>query len=275
MDIKGKTALVTGASSGMGAAIAIELAKGGAAKLLLLARNQEKLENIARQIVSHGSQAYVYPIDLSQDHEVEQLAQRILHEVGVPDILVNNAGSGQWKFIEETSAAEARNMMDLPYFAAFNLTRAFLPGMLARNSGHIVNMSSVASRFTWPGATAYTAARWAVRGLTEALRSDLYGTNINVTLYESGYVQSPYWEHNPNSQERLPGISHYTPPLTPADVGQAVVAAVRHDKRLVVIPFMMKTIYLQHFFFPWVVQWLMNVTGYRRKGIRTAAKVAI
>ena len=76
--------------------------------------------------------------------------------------------------------------------------------MLRRNTGHIVNVSSVGSRFVWPGATAYIAARWAVRGFTEALRADMAGTKIGVTLFESGVVQSPYWEHNPGSRERVP-----------------------------------------------------------------------
>lgn len=265
MDIQGKIALITGASSGCGAAIAKELAASGAREVLLLARNEDGLRQVADEIVSRGGKARIYPVDLSQDDEVAAIARRIIDEAGVPDIVVNNAGSGRWKFLEDTTAEEARQMMDVPYFAAFNITRAFLPGMLARNSGHIVNISSVASRFVWPGATAYTAARWAVRGFTEALKADLYGTGIGVTLYESGYIDSPYWAHNPGSQQRIPKISDYIPALTPQQVGKAIVTGIRRNRGLVVIPFMMKVIYLQHFFFPWIVQWLMIMTGQRRK----------
>ena len=114
------------------------------------------------------------------------MAERINADVGTPDIIVNNAGAGQWKFVDETSPEEAVQMMAVPYFAAFYVTHAFLPGMLRRNTGHIVNVSSVGSRFVWPGATAYIAARWAVRGFTEALRADLAGTKIGVTLFECG-----------------------------------------------------------------------------------------
>lgn len=268
MEIAGKTALVTGASSGIGAAIAKSLAKAGA-QVLLLARREEELKRVAAEIQAAGGKARVYPIDLTDSQAVAVLAQGITSEVGTPDIIVNNAGSGQWKFIEETSAEEARQMMALPYFAAFDITRAFIADMLRRNSGHIVNISSVASRFVWPGATAYTAARWAVRGFTEALRSDLYGTGINVTLYESAEVASPYWEHNPGSRERIPKIGRLlSRTLSPNEVGEAVVAGIRQNKRLIVIPFMTKVIYFQHFFFPWIVQWLMNVTGYRRGGNR-------
>jgi NAD(P)-dependent dehydrogenase (short-subunit alcohol dehydrogenase family) len=94
--------------------------------------------------------------------------------------------------VDETTPLEAVQMMAVPYFAAFYVTRAFLPRMLERNSGHIVDVSSVGSRFVWPGATAYLAARWAVRGFTEALRADLAGTGIGVTLFECGVVRTPY-----------------------------------------------------------------------------------
>ena len=264
MQISGKTALVTGASSGMGAAIAKELAKQGA-QVLLLARNEARLKLITTEIKAAGGQAQYFTVDLGDPDSVTSIARRIQTEVGTPDILVNNAGSGCWKFIQDTSSEEAWQMMELPYFAAFNLTRAFMPEMLKRNNGHIVNMSSVGSRVVWPGATAYLAARWAVRGFTEALRADLYDTNIGVTLYESALVESPYWEHNPGSRERVPKIAKMIPNLSPEQVGEAVAKGIRRNKNLIVIPFMLKTIYLQHFFFPWVVQWLMTTTGYRPK----------
>ena len=124
-------------------------------------------------------------------------------------------------------------------------------------------MSSVGSRFVWPGATAYLAARWAIRGFTEALRADLDGTDIGVTLYESGEVKSEYWEHNPESRERIPKLGKLVPELTPEQVGNAIVKGVQHNKRLIVIPFMMKLTYWQHAVFPGVVQWLMTKTGYR------------
>jgi len=265
MEIKGKTVLVTGASSGVGAAIAKEMAVVGAGELLLLARNENELQNVAAAIASLGGKARIYPVDLSNPDQVTAIAQHIEREVAVPDIIVNNAGSGQWKFLDETSPKEIQDMMAVPYFAAAWLTRAFLPAMRARNSGHIVNISSVGSRFVWPGATAYIAARWAIRGLTQALRADLHDYRIGVTLYESAEIESPYWVHNPGSRERMPKIANMIPALKPEEVGKAVVAGVRANRRLIVIPFMMKLIYIGHTLFPWLVQWLMTSTGYRPK----------
>ena len=154
MNPRGKTALVTGASSGIGAATAHELAKAGA-RVILVARREEQLRRVAASI---GNAASVYPTDLSDEKAVTALGERVTSEIGTPDIIVNNAGAGRWKFVEETTPQEAVQLMAVPYFAAFYVTHAFLPGMLRRNSGHIVNVSSVGSRFVWPGATAYLAA---------------------------------------------------------------------------------------------------------------------
>ena len=263
MELNGKTALITGASSGMGVGIAKAFANAKVS-VILLARRKDLLDKVADKIKSSGGKAFVYSVDLTDAQAVEEITNKIKTEVGIPDIIINNAGAGQWKFVDETSAEEAVQMMAVPYFAAFYITKAFLSDMLKRNSGHIVNMSSVASRFVWPGATAYTAARWAIRGFTEALRADLDNTNINLTLYESGVVDSAYWENNPNSRERLPKMAQLVPILTTERVGAAIVNAVRKHKKLVVIPLMMKITYWQHAVVPWAVQWLMTKTGYKR-----------
>jgi short-subunit dehydrogenase len=272
MKISGKTVLVTGASGGVGEAIGKAVAKAGG-RVLLLARREDELRRVADEIVKAGGDALVYPVDLANASSVMEVTQRIKTEVGTPDIIINNAGSGKWRFMEETSPDEAVQMMALPYFAAFYVTRAFMPEMLQRNSGHIVNVSSVGSRFVWPGATAYLAARWALRGLTEALRADLYGTGINVSLYESGVIKSPYWEHNPGSLERVPKMGQLVPTLMPEQVGAAIVKAIEHNKRHVVIPFMMQLTFWQHAVVPWLVQWLMTITGYQRPKRVTNQKV--
>lgn len=263
MKLAGKTALVTGASSGIGAATSLELAQQGV-RVLLLARNEARLKQVQEKIQALGGNACYYIVDLADPDAIATTVKRIETEQGTPDILINNAGSGQWKFIQDTCPDEVWQMMEVPYFAAFNLTRSFLPEMLKRNSGHIVNISSVSSRFVWPGATAYHAARWAMKGFSNALRADLYHTNINVTLFESGVIETEYWQHNPGSRERVPKIAKMIPNLTPEQVATAIVKGIKNNKRYIVIPFMMKTIYLQHFLFPRLVEWLMTVTGYHR-----------
>lgn len=264
MDIKGKTALITGASSGIGIGIANAMVHAGAA-VILLGRRKDELDKVASEITKKGGKAHLYPVDLTNPSAVEETTNKIKSEIGIPDIIVNNAGSGRWRFVDETTPEEAMQMMAVPYFAAFYVVHAFMSEFLKRNSGHIVNISSCGSRFVWPGTTAYLAARWAVRGFTEALRADLDGTNIGITLYESGVVDSPYWKNNPGSRERVPKMGNLVPVLTTEQVGEAIVSGVKKNKKLVVIPFMMKSTYWQHAIFPGVVQWLMTKTGYKRK----------
>ncbi|RMG96633.1 MAG: SDR family NAD(P)-dependent oxidoreductase, partial [Chloroflexi bacterium] len=148
MEIQGKTAVITGASSGIGAATAKALAQKGA-HVLLLARTQDKLAEVAESIIAANGQASIYPVDLSQSEAIRETAVQIQTQHGTPHILINNAGMGRWLAIDETDPAEARQMMAVPYFAAFEITRAFINGMLAQNEGHIVNITSPAAYAPW------------------------------------------------------------------------------------------------------------------------------
>lgn len=264
MDVANRVVLITGASGGIGAAIAREMSRAGAAEVLLLARNEEALLAVAEGIRAKGARARAYAVDLTDTAAVDKVFRRIVDDVGVPDVLINNAGSGQWKTLTESTDDEIRQLMEMPYLGAAWLTRRLLPGMLARGSGHIVNMSSVASRMAWPGATGYVAACRAMRGLSDALRADLHRTRIGVTHYESGPVDSPYWRNNPGSRERVPGIARLlVPVLTEEQVACAVVAGVAGNRRMIVVPSMLGLVYLLHFLLPGLVQWLMTTTGYR------------
>lgn len=266
MDTRNKIVVVTGASSGIGACIAKRMGREGAGRVVLLARDAEKLKQVAAEIDAMGARAHSFPVDLGDAASVARVAQQILEQVGVPDILINNAGSGQWKSLTESSAEEIQQAMVVPYLAAAWLTRELLPGMLKRGTGHIVNVSSVASRMAWPGATAYIVACRAMRGFSDALRADLHGSRIGVTHYESGPIDTPYWRNNPDSRERVPGIARLlVPVLNEEQVARAVASGIRLNCRFIVIPSMLKLVYLLHFLFPWLVQWLMTTTGYRKR----------
>ena len=262
MELKNKLMLITGASSGIGAATAILAANAGE-DVILLARDQARLEKIAAQIRASQRRAYVYSIDLTDAPAVELVAQKIIAEVGVPDVIFNNAGAGKWQFIEETSAQDAVTMMASPYFAAFFLTRQFLPALLKRNSGHIVNMTSLAGHMAWPGATAYTAARWAMRGFTEALRADLAGTNIHVTLATFAKISSAYWDHNPESEARVPKAQASIPVLTPEQAATEIIRGIQNNREEIVAPFMLKTILVLNTLFPKINRQAIYSSGYQ------------
>jgi short-subunit dehydrogenase len=190
---------------------------------------------------------------------------RIKQEVSVPDILLYSAGAGKWLSVEETSPEAAVGMMAVPYFAAFFTTRAFLPEMIERNSGTIVNMTSVASRMVWPGAAAYTAGRWAMRGFAEALRADLHATRIRTLLVTFAQVRSAYWENDPGSESRVPKAQAMIPALTPDQAAHAILTGLRRNQREVIAPFMLRVLVVLNDLFPHVTRWLLYTTGYRRK----------
>lgn len=264
MEIDGKLILVTGASSGIGAATSRALANEGG-RVVLLARTESSLATVAEDIAVRGGRAWAYPVDLTDAAAVDRAAAHIRSVIGAPDIVVNNAGAGRWLFVEETTPDQAVQMMAAPYFAAFFITRAFIPEMLARNQGHIVNLTSPAAILPWPGALTYGAARWAMRGFSKGLAADLYQTGIGVTLIVAGHTKSTYWEHNPGSEERLPAIGRFIPSLTPEQVAAAVIKGIRQEKAEVIVPLNLKLFVTLHRFFPRLVERLVWSSGWRRK----------
>lgn len=249
MNVSGALAVVSGASSGIGAATAKLLAREGA-RVVLLARDPTRLDQVVAQIRSQQGEAERYVVDLADAAQIALMARTIQADVGTPDILVNNAGAGRWLSLLETSAEQAAQMMAVPYLAAFNLTRDFLPAMLKRGTGHIVNVTSVAARLAWPGAVAYATARSAMAGFNTALRADLYGSSIGVTLAMFGTVETPYWEHNPGSRERLPKQARAQRALTPEEAAAAIVQGIEHNRRLVLKPTIFRLLFLLNQLFP-------------------------
>jgi short-subunit dehydrogenase len=168
--------------------------------------------------------------------------------------------------VEETDPAEAARMVAVPYLAAFAVTRAFLPAMVARGAGQVVIVTSPASFLPFAGAAAYDAARWALRGWSGALAAELRGTGVAVTLLVAGKVASPYWEHNPGSEGRVPGISRLYRTLTPEEVGEAIARAAERPRPLVVLPGLLRATLALHRVLPWPVERLVLATGWRRPG---------
>lgn len=268
-ELKGKLIVVTGASSGIGAAIAREAA-GRGARVALVARRKEHLARIAERINAKGGVAVGFYADLSVIDAVEAMVSKVEQEMGVPDVLVNNAGAGEWLYLDETSADACRRIVDLPLMAAMQTTRAFLPAMLARGTGRIVNMTSIGAFLAWPGATAYTAARWAMRGFSEALAADLALTNLAVTLAVFAKVDSPYFTNNPGSDERIPKAQGMIRVLTPREAGRTVVDGICKARFFVAAPFMLRLVLFQARWFPGFTRGLMRVTGHRRAALRPA-----
>lgn len=263
MDIKNKIVLITGASSGIGEATARAMAKKGA-NVLLTARTKEALDKIVSEIQQSGGTASAVAVDLTDAAAVEKAAAAIRENTGIPDIIVNNAGIGRWLSVDETSFSEVQQMMAAPYFSAFFTTKCFLADMLKRNSGFIINITSPAAYVAIPGATAYTASRWAMRGFSKALEADLRQTGIKVCLVVPGKVSSSYFANNPGSEERIPAISNIYKTLSPEEVANIIINAIEKNKKEVVVPYLMKMTMYFHRMFPGIMEWMVASTGLKK-----------
>jgi len=253
-------AVVSGASSGIGAATARALGATGWT-VVLVARGKAQLEVVQQSIAAGGGSAVLAALDASDGGQVLEMAETTRREVGAPSLVVNSAGLGAWKFLEETEPSETVAMMAAPYLAASNLTHAFLPDMLERRAGLVVHVGSPASRIPWPGATSYTAARWALRGLHEALCQDLVGTGVRSCHVVFGEVSSPYFDRNQVSREHLPRIGRLIPVTSPDRCAQVILRAVRRPRRQIVYPFLLRLFYLMGAVAPAPTRWLVARTG--------------
>ena len=268
MNPSGKLVVVTGASSGIGRAVAVKLARAGA-RLVLVSRTRSALEAVALEVRGAGGQALVMDADVGSADAVAALANRVRLEAGVPDAIVHSAGSGRWLFLEETDPQEALAMLSAPFMGALWLTRALLPAMLERRSGRIVFVGSPAAWVAWPGATVYAVSRWAFRGLFEALRADLVGTGVGVTMVIPGRVLSPYFENNPGVTERFPRLAErLVPPVTPEAVARAIRAALERERAVVTLPWIVTALLKVNAVMPWLTRWLVVGSGFRHPRAR-------
>jgi len=255
-------AVVTGASSGIGAETAKALARDGW-RVVLVARRAERLEELAAEITVSGGKAKAEALDAADGPAVMAMAERVRAEWGAPSLVINSAGAGEWRFLEETSVGGIVEMMGAPYLAAANISRAFIEGMMARKKGLLIHVGSPASVMPWPGATAYTASRWALRGLHEALCQDLRGTGVRSSLVYFGEVSSEYFEANPGSHEHIPKIGSWMPVSTPERCAEALLKIVRRPKRVVFYPFSLRFMAWLAAISPGPTRWLIARTGRR------------
>jgi len=245
-DLIGKMVLITGASSGLGAATAIEAARRGA-HVALVGRNDRKLLEVHKTILSTGGRAHVYVSDITSADHVEALRSRVERDLGSPYFLINNAGAGRWAYLEDSSYEEVDQMIDAPLRASLYITRAFLPGMLRRNSGAVGNVSSIAAFLPWSSATTYTSARWALRGLHEALRADLKETNLSATLAATAAVQTEYFRKN---RSPVPVTPSWIPMIQPERFAKEFLDALVRRQALLIMPRGMKILRMLHLLFP-------------------------
>lgn len=191
MNLKSKTAIVTGASSGLGRAIATALCNKGV-KVFGLARNEERLQQIREEI---GENFHPVKLDLTHEKEVRAWVEDTFSKNSVPDILINNAGTGSFHKIDETPSETWRQMIDINLNAIFYLTSAVVPLMKkAESSSHIINIGSILGAVTRTEASAYCATKFGINGFSEVLFKELRGFNIKVTCINPGSIDTHFFQ---------------------------------------------------------------------------------
>jgi len=216
--LKGRTALVTGASRGIGREVARELARAGA-WVGMVSRTQDALAQAAREVGGHA-----IPADVTSPASVHGLAGYVTELLGdTPDILVNSAGAFALAPLADTDPEAFDRQVAVNLRGPFLTVRAFLPLMLKRRSGHVVNVGSVAGRVAFPENGAYSASKFGLRGLHEVLVQEVRGTGVRATLVEPGATDTPLWDAiDPDSRPDLPSRTQM---LSPGDVARAVLFA--------------------------------------------------
>ena len=186
MTFEGKVIWITGASSGIGEALAYEWSKLGA-HLILSARRESELERV-KAACARSERCTIAPLDLSKQEDIEAMANRMLQQFGVIDILVNNGGISQRSLVIETDVAVDRRIMEVDYFSGVILTKKLLPAMVAKGSGHIIAISSIVGLFGFPLRSAYSAAKHAMHGFYESVWAELHTQGIRVTVVCPGRI---------------------------------------------------------------------------------------
>jgi len=187
-----ETAVITGASSGVGKSLAIQLSDAGY-KVVLAARSEDKLNAIAEEIQKMGGNCLVVPTDVSQPEQINNLKDRTL-EYGDVFVVINNAGLGKFCKIEDVTLEDWNRQLDVNLRATFLVSQAFIPGMKRRKKGTLVFMNSVAGKKGYPYSAAYVASKYGMRGLADSLREELREDNIKVISIHPGAVDTPFWD---------------------------------------------------------------------------------
>ena len=235
-NIKEKVVWITGASSGIGEALAYAFAKEGAFPILS-ARNHEKLSEVRNTCLKSTSKCWIFPFDQMNTSELEKTVSEVLYEIGWIDILINNVGRSQRSWAKDTPVKIDREIMELNFFSTITLSKLVLEHMLENQSGHLVVISSITGKFGFPQRTAYCASKHALQGYFEALRTELINENIKVTIVSPGRI---------NTDISKNALTANGQPYNQMDAGQAngisvekcaaqIIRAIKHEEEDILV----------------------------------------
>ena len=257
--IRGKTAIVTGATAGIGEACARALARMGV-HVVLTGRRGDRLETLARELAaagdgsargSGGMEPVTATFDVRDRAAVDDFAARLENGGMAPDILVNNAGLARGlDTVQEGKHEDWDEMIDTNLKGLLNMTRAILPGMVARDSGHVVNIGSIAGRVIYPKGAVYCATKYAVRAITEGVNVDLLGTGVRMSSVDPGMVETEFsLVRFRGDDARARTVYEGVDALTPEDIADAVCYVLNtpphvNVQQMLIMPTMQRSPYV-------------------------------
>lgn len=255
MNFRNKIVLITGASSGIGNASAIQFAKEGAS-IVLVARNKEKLDKVNEELKKFSVSTLVCECDISDKSQVKKMSEKVFQKFESIDILVNNAGFAIYGSISDLTIEEIESQMKTNYFGMVYCTKIFLPKMIEKKSGHIVNVASVAASMGLPGIASYCASKFAMLGFSEGLKHELKETGVGVTVVSPIMVQTNFFDHS--SFENVP---KYSPTSISAEtVAKAILKASNSSRLEIIVPSIVRIAVWLKSTFPYLINPILGST---------------
>ena len=248
--LSGKRVLITGASAGIGEACANTFAESGA-DLLLSARRIERVEELATRLSEdHGVEVHTARLDVTDSPAVTAYVEEIADANLVPDILINNAGKAVGlDLLHEGSLDDWEDMIDTNIKGLLYVSRAVIPHMVSRNSGHVINIGSIAGRWVYPKGAVYNATKFAVWALNEGMNIDLVGTRIRVSRVAPGMTETEFSEVRfHGDKERADKVYEGTQPLTGEDIADAILYVANTPEHVDIINLVMMPTQQRHAF---------------------------
>jgi short-subunit dehydrogenase len=260
MNWKDKIAVVTGASSGIGAATARQLAKAGLT-VVLVARRLERLIGLQAEITSAGGKAEIVAADLKSETERE----RVFEQVGAADVLVNNAGFGWYGYFNKMSWETAREMLQVNVGATAHLTSLFLPGMMERNRGHVINIGSISGSIPSQGIALYGATKSFLDNFSTALTRELRGTRVHASVVRAGPVRTEFGEAALGLENGGHVPTEHTG-LSADVVAWRIWKLLLHPRRAIYVPRWLQIVPWAELSFGWIIDRVGPLLLRRQKG---------
>ncbi|MCI0376251.1 MAG: SDR family NAD(P)-dependent oxidoreductase [Gemmataceae bacterium] len=253
-DLAGRRILLTGASSGIGKALAEQLSQSGA-RLLLGARSKDKLQELTSKFNACGAETFALKADVTLEEDRGRLLEEAQTRLGGLDVLINNAGIASWAHFADSNEAVLRQIIEVNFFAPAELIRLAIPMLTKGEKPAVVNVASMCGRRAMPAWSEYSASKYALCGLTEALRGELARFDIDVLLIVPGLTSSEFSQHLLQRQGRAK--LDFSQGMPPEQVAAAIVKSLRKNKTETVLGRDAKWMLRFNRFFPRLTDWLL------------------